>query len=290
MKKNLFSKAGSLQAAIIALLATILLALSPMANAQRTFPTPEAAAEALTDALATNDPKALEQVLGAGQEELVRRGVVRDDIYNYLAAWARKHEIVPINDRQAAVSVGDSGWTLPVPLVRTAKGWKFDHAAGTVEMRRRAIERNELAAMDTLQALRDAQTKYAQGVGQGRYATRLVSRPGTQDGLYWPAVEGVPEQAFGPDALVMGPNVPVEDAYHGYRYQILPGADGKTYQILAWPARYGHTGESTFVINSEGHLREADFGPATAGRVSSLRASDFNGSFWRDSQTGTAAK
>lgn len=290
MKKNLFSTFGSLRAAGIALLASALLLLSPLAQAQRAFATPEAAAEALVDALATNDPQALQQVLGANEHELVKRGVIREDIYTFLAAWARKHEIVPVNEREAAVAVGDSGWTLPVPLVRGAKGWRFDPAAGAIEMRRRAIGRNELAAMDTLRALSEAQTKYAQGVGQGRYASRLVSRPGTQDGLYWPAVDGAAEQAFGPDALVMGPQVPVDEAYVGYRFQILPGADGKTYQIVAWPARYGQTGKSTFIITSDGRLQEADFGPSTASRVSALRAADLNAAFWQDARVGTAAK
>ncbi|WYX23608.1 DUF2950 family protein [Achromobacter xylosoxidans] len=93
-----------------------------------------------------------------------------------------------------------------------------------------------------------------------------MSRPGALDGLYWPELPGYPAQAYGPDALAMGPEVPVADAYYGYRYKVLPARGGDGYWILAWPARYGHTGIGSFVIDARGELREADLGPATAPR------------------------
>ena len=68
-------------------------------------------------------------------------GVGQDDVYRFLAAWSRKHEVLADRERRAWLSVGDSGWTMPVPIVRVAQGWRFDPAAGKAEIARRAIGR-----------------------------------------------------------------------------------------------------------------------------------------------------
>lgn len=249
-----------------------LAALAAPAAAQQVYPTPQAAADAFGDALATSDRDAIAKVLGPDYRQIVPGGVAQDDIYRFLAAWARKHEVVADGDRRAWLAVGDSGWTMAVPIVRVAQGWRFDPVAGKAEIRRRAIGRNELNTIDTLRELQAAQARYRDGVGQGRYADRLVSRPGATDGLYWPELPGYPPQAFGPDALAMGPDVPAADAYFGYRYKVLPARDGGGYWILAWPARYGHTGIGSFVIGAEGGVREADLGADTASRVVRLQS------------------
>ena len=166
--------------------ATLLaLGLAAPAAAQSVYPTAQAAADAFADALATSDPAAIARVLGPDHKQIVPGGVAQDDIYRFLAAWANKHEVVADGGR-SWLAVGDSGWTMPVPIVQSGKGWRFDPVAGKAEIQRRAIGRNELTAIETLRQLQAAQTRYQQGVGQGRYASRLVSRPGMMDGLYWP--------------------------------------------------------------------------------------------------------
>ncbi|MFP3712014.1 DUF2950 family protein, partial [Paraburkholderia sp. SIMBA_009] len=77
-------------------------------------------------------------------------------VYRFLAAWSRKHEVVADGERRAWLSVGDSGWTMPVPIVRVSQGWRFDPAAGKAEIARRAIGRNELNTIDTLRELHAA--------------------------------------------------------------------------------------------------------------------------------------
>lgn len=273
-------RARALSAATLLAL-SLALGLAMPAAAQQIYPTPQAAADAFADALATSDVPAIAKVLGPNHKQLVPGGVAQDDIYRFLAAWAKKHEIIADGGR-SWLAVGDSGWTMPVPLVQAGKGWRFDPVAGKAEIQRRAIGRNELAAIETLQALQAAQTRYQQGVGQGRYASRLVSRPGATDGLYWPELPGAPPQAFGPDALAMGPDVPVEDAYAGYRFKILPGNPDTAYRIVAWPAQYGRTGIGTFVIGPQGGVLEADLGPATASRAAALRERDIAQGAWVD--------
>lgn len=253
--------------------------LAAPAVGQSLYPSPQAAADAFTEALATNDLDALAKVLGPNHRQIVPGGVAQDDIYRFLAAWARKHEIVA-DDGRSWVAVGDSGWTLPVPIVRVGQGWRFDPTAGKREIQRRAMGRNELKAIETLEQLQAAQTRYRQGVGQGHYATRLVSRPGERDGLYWPQMADAPPQAFGPDALTMGPDVPLADAYYGYRYKVIPGAQDNSYRIVAWPAHYGQTGIGTFVVGPEGGVLEADLGPSSAARAAALRERDFTGANW----------
>lgn len=272
-----------LTARLRALCAASLLALglAAPAAAQSLYPSAQAAGEAFANALATGDVDALAKVLGPNYQNIVPGGVAQEDIYRFLAAWSRKHEIVAEGGR-SWLAVGDSGWTMPVPIMRAGRGWRFDPAAGTAEIRRRAIGRNELAAIETLQQLQAAQARYKDSVGQGRYASRLVSRPGERDGLYWPELPGAPQQAFGPDALVMGPEVPAADAYYGYRYKVVPGGKADSYHIVAWPARYGQTGIGTFIVGPQGGVLEADLGPASAARAAALREGDIAAGNWVD--------
>lgn len=280
---NAFVRAPGRRSRRAANVAWVTLALlAAPAAAQTVYPTPQAAADAFGEALATSDAAALAKVLGPDHRQIVPGGVGQDDVYRFLAAWARKHEVVADGERRAWLGVGDSGWTMPVPIVRVARGWRFDPAAGKAEIQRRGIGRNELNAIDTLRELQAAQARYRDGVGRGRYADRLVSRPGTLDGLYWPELPGYPPQAFGPDALAMGPDVPVADAYYGYRYKVLPGRDGQDYWILAWPARYGHSGIGSFVIGAQGGVRETDLGPATARRAATLQGTDVSFGNWNN--------
>ncbi|EJO28453.1 DUF2950 family protein [Achromobacter marplatensis] len=281
MDKGAFMTNAWVHARVLGAATLLALGLAAPVAAQSVYPTSQAAADAFADALATSDPAAIARVLGPDHKQIVPGGVAQEDIYRFLSAWAKKHEVIADGGR-SWLAVGDSGWTMPVPIVQSGKGWRFDPVAGKAEIRRRAIGRNELTAIDTLQQLQAAQTRYQQGVGQGRYASRLVSRPGTMDGLYWPEVPGSPPQAFGPDALAMGPEVPVADAYAGYRYKVLPGGQDTAYRIVAWPARYGQTGIGTFVIGPQGGVLEADLGPSSASRAAALRERDIASGAWVD--------
>lgn len=281
MDKGTFMTNAWVRARALGAATLLSIGLAAPAAAQSLYPTPQAAADAFGDALATSDQAAMAKVLGPNHKQIVPGGVAQDDIYRFLEAWAKKHEVIT-EDGRAWLAVGDSGWTMPVPIVRAGQGWRFDPAAGKAEIRRRAIGRNELTAIETLQQLQAAQTRYQQGVGQGRYAGRLVSRPGAMDGLYWPEVPGSPPQAFGPDALAMGPEVPASDAYYGYRYKVLPSAQDATYRIVAWPAQYGQTGIGTFVIGPQGGVLESDLGPSSATRAANLRERDIASGAWID--------
>lgn len=268
-----------------------LLLTSVQASAQAVYQTPAAAADALQQALSTYDKDALRKVLGADYKQFIPIGTIdMDDVYAFLAAYAKHHEIVDDGKGTAHLQAGDEGWTLPVPIERTAAGWQFNIHQAHDEVALRRIGRNELAAIQTVLAIGDAQRDFARAKGETVYAQRFISHPGKQDGLYWPAAEGEPESPLGDLASTMDPNAPPDEAYHGYRYRILtaqgPDAPGGTrnylegaamrggYAVIAWPAKYGQTGVMTFIGGSDGKVYQRNFGPQTASEAARVRRYD----------------
>jgi hypothetical protein len=259
-------------------------------HAQAVYPTPDAAADALQQALATQDSDALKKVLGADYKQFIPiASIDMDDVYTFLSAYAKHHEIVNDGKGTAHLQAGDSGWTLPVPIRQTAAGWHFDVHEARNELTTRRIGRNELAAIQTVLAIGDAQRDFAKARG-GVYAQRFISHPGKQDGLYWPTAEGEPESPLGDLATVMDPTAPADQAYHGYHYRILsaqgphaPGGarsyvdDGSMsggYAVIAWPASYGQTGVMTFISGSDGKVYERNFGTRSTAAAARIRTYD----------------
>src|SRR4249919_1724671 len=102
---------------VAALAAALALAAAP-SFAQQAYPTPTAAAEALVDAVARNDGDALRAVLGADWKRFVPTDDIdQDDVYAFLAAWAKQHKIVQEGADKATLAVGEKDWTLPIPMV-----------------------------------------------------------------------------------------------------------------------------------------------------------------------------
>ncbi|WP_286530849.1 DUF2950 domain-containing protein [Variovorax sp. J31P179] len=268
------------RAAAAAAMATLMLALSAPAFAQRAYPSPEAASEAFFRALADNDQKALQTVLGNDWRRFVPAGEVdREDIYDFLGAYAKQHKVVPDGPDRALLGAGDSGWTLPIPIVKGAGGWHFDPRAGADQMQTRRIGRNELAAMRAALAYFDAQREYAQvdrdGNGVLEFAQKFASTPGKHDGLYWHTGPGEAESPLGP---LYAP-ARAGEGYHGYHFKILkaqgPNAPGGAYDyvignrmrggfaLVAWPVKYGETGVMSFMVNHDGVLYEKNLGAGT---------------------------
>jgi len=268
------------------------LAMAP-AYAQKNFATPEAAMNAFGEAVATSDDDAMRSLLGARYTDLIPP-VGAEIRYRFLEAWHQSHAIRSDAPDRARIAAGKDGWTMPVPLVKTAKGWHFDTRAGVEEMRVRRIGRNELAAMQTLLAVCDAQNEYAQLMRQDRgvtaYASKLVSSPGKHDGLYWPTRPGEAESPLGPAFLSAEHRSAPGSGYHGYRYRLLtsqgshaPGGkydyvvDGKLFggfALIAWPLRYGDTGIKSFMVSHDGRVFERDLGPDSAARAGAIRSFD----------------
>jgi hypothetical protein len=256
--------------------------VSPLAWAQKAYPSAESAADAFTDALRKSDRQALSTVLGSNYQQFVSAdGFDRADFDAYLAAWDKQHKVYSERDSKAVVIVGDGGWTLPIPLAKHQTGWQFDIAGGVDEMRTRRIGRNELATIQAILAYYDAQREYSavdhNHDGIHEYARKFVSTKGKQDGLYWDNSADAGESPLGPLLAKQKPKGP---GYYGYRYKILTaqGADapggGYDYIIgkrmrsgfaaIAWPVRYGDTGVMSFMVSHAGVVYEKDLGPGSA--------------------------
>ncbi len=264
------------------------------AHAQAVYATPDEAANAFVDALARNDHAALKHVLGNDYPRFIPTEDIGDeDILAFLGAWSKGHEIVndaaPKNGHPTAhLSVGTDGWTLPIPLAQSSRGWHFDPPAAKDELLTRRIGRKERSAMLTSLAYIDAQNDY-HNLTQ-HYAQKFVSAPGKRDGLYWVSAPGEARSPLGPLAATMPNGIKPGEAYHGYHYRILteqgPHAPGgaqnyvqnsaltKGFGLVAWPAEYGKTGVMTFIVNQNGQLHQKNLGSQTARAAAAIKSFD----------------
>jgi len=270
--------------------AIIILASASVAHAQQTFKSPEDAVEALVSATKDNWPKGVVGVLGPDSAEIVSSGdKVADEAMRekFLAAYQAKHQVTMEGDNKAAVIIGTEDFPFPIPLMRKGAAWRFDSAAGRLEILYRRIGRNELNAIQSCLAYVDAQNEYANkdrtGAGSATYAQRIVSKPGKKDGLYWPAAPGEEESPLGElvaRATTEGYSVGAgRIPFHGYYYKILTrqgpmAAGGEVdyvvrgnmiggFALVAYPAEYGNSGVMTFVVNYAGTVFQKDLGDRT---------------------------
>ena len=276
------ARRGLLTAAVLAL-------AMAAAHAQQSFKTAEEAADALVSAAKTGDRKAVLTVLGQKGADIVSSGDPVADASarnRVIEAYNAKHQMAMEGTDKAVLIIGHEDWPFPIPLVRKDGTWRFDTAAGREEILYRRIGRNELSAIQACLAYVDAQQEYAErGIaGNGVYAQRIVSGPGKNDGLYWPAQPSEDDSPLGElaaSAASEGYRVGQQRApYHGYYYKVLtrqgPNAAGGAldyivrgrmiggFALVAYPAEYRNSGVMTFLVNHRGDVYEKDLGPNTA--------------------------
>jgi len=253
----------------------------------RGFATPQEAAHALADAAEANDTAALLKILGPDGKAIISSGDVNED-KSGRAQFARLEvEKLQIRQDEAdrnTILAGSQEWPFPVPLVRGKDGmWRFDAAAGGVEVLARRIGRHELNAIEVCRGYVEAQMEYAthhSDHGVMQYAQKIVSTPGKQDGLYWEGGrDGLVPKSFATAAAAMFAEGKKPVPYHGYYFHILkaqgPEAEGGAadyvvkgemiggFALVAFPAEYGVSGILTFVVNQRGVVYGKDLGPNT---------------------------
>jgi hypothetical protein len=262
-----------------------------MKDGQRTFATPQEAIEATIDAAGHNDTAALLLLFGPAGKDIVDSGDPAQD-KDLRTEFARSaHEklqvdIDPVTPDRVTFTVGTGEWPFPVSVIRKDGRWQLDPESGRIEILARRIGRNELNAMEVCRGYAEAQMEYAEGPHDGdrvlRYAQKIVSTPGKEDGLYSEtASDGLVSRAF---AMAEAANSTGADKraepYHGYYFRVLksqgPDTAGGSFDyvvngkmiggfaLVAWPAEYGVSGILTLIINHDGVVYEKDLGAGTA--------------------------
>jgi hypothetical protein len=255
---------------------------------QKTFATPQEAAQALVDASAANDTAAMLQIFGPAGKDIAQSGDAASDKERreQFAALAHQKMTVELDEDKdlATVIVGPDAWPLPVPIVLEKGRWRFNSAVGRVEVLARRVGRNELTAMEVCRAYVEAQTEYASrdrtASGSLQYAQKILSSPGKKDGLYWEGEPGnlVPK-AFADASAAMLAEGKKPVPYHGYYFRILkaqgPDAEGGAmdyvvggkmiggFALAAYPTEYGVSGIETLLVNHRGKVYEKDLGATT---------------------------
>ena len=270
---------------------------SGLPAAQRSFSTPQQAADALIQAAGDFDVPALLNILGPDARDLVStEDAVQDKtVATEAAARARaKHNVLldPQNSKRAILTIGDEDWPLPIPIVEKKGKWYFDTKAGREEVLYRRIGGNELDAITICRGFVEAQVDYAKQVhddsGVNQYAQKIISTPGKQDGLAWRNSDGSWGGPIGEtvaNALEAG-YMDKHEPFHGYYFKILKGQgpnatlgqldyviDGAMiggFALIAAPAEYRVTGVSTFMVGYDGVVYQKDLGPDTLKIVKSL--------------------
>jgi hypothetical protein len=278
------------------LAAAVLIAAALPALAQGTYPTPEAAVKDLVDSAKAKTPGFGDRVLGKDGAALLRSGDADQDGENLKEFNEAAAAQIAIDDGPNGVKilrVGKRGWTLPLPLVKTDAGWRFDVAKGKEEMTNRRVGYNELSAIEACKAYVAAQDEYFKldrdGNGLREYAGKIISTPGAHDGLYWPKENQAdisPLDGLAEDADLAGRSGEKPEPYDGYYFRILtaqgPAALGGAFSYLinghmiaghamiAWPAAYGDSGVETFICGENGVVYQKDLGPKTAALGTSM--------------------
>lgn len=269
--------------------------------AQKTFPTAKAAADALVAAAETYDVEAYKAIFGAdGVDLVVTEDAVQDR--NQAAAFAKiareKMSVVvdPKNSGRATLVAGPDDWPLPIPIVKSGKGWRFDAVAGRKEVVYRRIGRNELDAIQICRGYVEAQHEYASqkrdGARVNQYAQKIIATPGKQDGLAWRKDDGTWAGPVGEHvarAIEQGYSDKAEP-YHGYFFKVLKkqgpsaplgemefvvqGAMIGGFALVAAPADYEKTGIKTFIVSHGGVVYEKDLGPKTLEAFKAMESFD----------------
>lgn len=252
---------------------------------QKSFATPQLAADALIKAAESYDVPALLEIFGPeGKDIVASADPVRDKSRaREFVEKAREKNSVSVEKAKAVLLVGKEDWPMPVPIVLRQGKWFFDTKAGRDEILFRRIGANELDAIQVAHGYVEAQKEYVSTLHDDstlhQYAQKIISTPGKHDGLCWKNEDGTPGGPISEGiarAIEQG-YTDKSAPYHGYYFKILKGQGpnaplGKLdymihgymiggFALVAVPAEYRVTGVKTFLVNQYGVVYEKDLGP-----------------------------
>jgi len=266
--------------------AALALLAAPQSGPKK-FDSPQQAVDALIVAAQAYNVPALTEILGPDSMDLLTsQDPVQDKntIIEFGAKAKAKNTLVvdPDNPKFVVLTVGADDWPMPIPILKSGKTWAFDTKIGREEILARRIGSNELDALQICHGYVEAQHEYASEKREGalvnQYAQRIISTPGTRDGLAWrneddtwggpigKGIAGAIEQGYSNRA----------QPYHGYFFKILKGQGPDAplgeidfvvkgamiggFALVATPAQYKVTGIMSFMVGYDGIVYQKDNG------------------------------
>ena len=239
LARRLAATAACAAFALLASYAQVSLARPP---SQSTFPSAEAASQALYRAVERGDAAAIATILGAGRDIVSSSDRSQDtrDRGRFIEKYRQMHRLAQEPDATTVLYIGAENWPFPIPLVSEDGAWRFDAERGRDEVLFRRIGENELRAAQVCHALILAQKE----------------RPGAERDASIRVLRRLPASATGRGI-----------AFHGYVFRALAGrqtdgAPGSAY--VAYPAVHGSTGVMTYLVDQDDVVYAKDLGPDTA--------------------------
>lgn len=257
---------------------------------QRTFASTEEASRALFEAMHAKDDQAPLNILGPAAKDVLSSGDAVEDSdtrASFVVKYQEMHRLVTEPNGTVSLIVGAENWPFPIPLINNHGRWFFDTGAGKDEILFRRIGKNELAAIDSLRELVEAQNQYfARPPAKlpKQFAQKLVSDEGQHNGLYWHGASDEFDSPINPLIAYARQNLPTDQVgehvpFNGYMFRILtkqgphaPGGaknyivDGKMsggFAFVAYPVEYCSSGVMTLIVDKSGAIYEKDLGADT---------------------------
>lgn len=274
------------------------------ASEPETFASPEAAGQAIYAAAKAGDGNVLLTIFGSEAKDLIFSGDPVQDktgLDLFTSRYDEMHRWGKLAKGGMVLDVGAENYPFPFALLKDSSGrWYFDSGSAKQEILARRIGDNELATVDALNAMADAQAEYFSETHDDshvqQYTQKFISDDGKQNGLYWkPVDENQRESPLGPLAAYASAegytgNTQVPQPFKGYFYRILTkqgerarggakefivnGAMTGGFAILAYPAEYGNSGVMSFLINQDGVVFEKNLGEHTTDVAKAIAAFD----------------
>jgi hypothetical protein len=268
----------------------------------QTFAAPDTAGQAIYTAAKAGDGNVLMAIFGPDAKDLIFSGDPVQDkagLDLFTNRYDEMHRWGKLSNGGMILNIGAENYPFPFALLKNSSGqWYFDTASAKQEILARRIGGNELATVDVLNAMADAQAEYFSQTHDDshvrQYAQKFISDDGKQNGLYWkPADENQPESPLGPlaanaSAEGYAGNKQAPQPFHGYLYRILTkqgerahggakeyvvnGAMTGGFAILAYPAEYGNSGVMSFFINQDGVVFQKNLGENTSDEAKAIPA------------------
>lgn len=273
--------------------AALMLTCLPMSafsqeKGQKTFSSAEDASQALVKAAQDNDEKMLIEIIGKSAKEIISSGDDKQDAQHrahFVKRYEEMHRLFKEPDGTTTLYVGVDNWPTPMPIVNKGNVWYFDGEAAKQAVLFRRIGKNEISTIRVCEQLAAAEKEYF--AMQHVYAAKIASDADQKNGLYW---SGEPKSPIGPKiaAADTTSNKASLTPFRGYYFRVLtdqgkdaPGGaksymvDGKMtdgFAIEAYPVEYRSSGVMTFVVGSDGVVREKDLGKKTETEAKAMKS------------------